>query len=51
MNLSYICTEFNNVTDMTGNVLTPQSPISLKYWEMLKNLSDTVKMEWSLLPC
>ena len=45
MNLSYICTEFNNVTDMTGNVLTPQSPISLKYWEMLKNLSDNVKME------
>lgn len=45
MNLSYICTEFNNVTDMTGNVITPQSPISLKYWEMLKNLSDNVKME------
>lgn len=30
---------------MNGNALTPQSPISIKYWEMLKNLSDTVKME------
>lgn len=30
---------------MTGNVITPQSPISLKYWDMLKNLSDSVKME------
>ena len=30
---------------MTGNVLTPHSPISLRYWDMLKNLSDTVKME------
>jgi hypothetical protein len=30
---------------MTGNVLTLHSPISLKYWDMLKNLNDTIKME------
>ena len=30
---------------MNGTVLTPRSPISLQYWDMLKNLSDTVKME------
>lgn len=30
---------------MIGNVLTPQSPVSLRYWDMLKNLSDTVKIE------
>ena len=30
---------------MTGTVLTPRSPISLQYWNMLKGLSSTVKME------
>ena len=30
---------------MNGNALTPHSPISLRYWDMLKNLNDTVKME------
>ena len=30
---------------MNGTVLTPSSPISLRYWEMLKGLSSTVKME------
>ena len=30
---------------MTGTVLTPSSPISLRYWDMLKDLSSTVKME------
>ena len=30
---------------MNGNVLTPHSPISLRYWDMLKDLSDSVKME------
>ena len=30
---------------MTGTALTPHSPVSLRYWDMLKDLSDTVKME------
>ena len=30
---------------MTGTVFTPRSPISLRYWDMLKDLSSTVKME------
>ena len=30
---------------MNGTVLTPHSPISLRYWDMLKGLSDSVKME------
>ena len=30
---------------MTGTVLTPRSPISLQYWNILKGLSSTVKME------
>jgi len=30
---------------MDGNVLTTQSPVALQYWNMLKNLSDNVKME------
>ena len=30
---------------MNGTVLTPHSPISLRYWDMLKDLSDSVKME------
>ena len=30
---------------MNGTVLTPHSPVSLRYWETLKGLSDTVKME------
>ena len=30
---------------MNGMSLTSPSPISLRYWDMLKSLSDTVKME------
>ena len=30
---------------MNGMTLNTPSPISLKYWDMLKSLSDTVKME------
>ena len=30
---------------MNGTAYTPHSPISLKYWDMLKGLSDNVKME------
>ena len=30
---------------MNGMSLNSPSPISLKYWDMLKSLSDTVKME------
>lgn len=30
---------------MNGRVLTTQSPISLRYWGMLKDLSNSVKME------
>jgi hypothetical protein len=30
---------------MDGNVLVTQSPVALQYWNMLKNLSDNVKME------
>ena len=30
---------------MNGTVLTPHSPISLRYWDMLKDLNDSVKME------
>ena len=30
---------------MNGMALNTPSPISLKYWGMLKNLSDNVKME------
>ena len=30
---------------MIGTVLTPRSPITQQYWEMLKGLSSTVKME------
>ena len=30
---------------MDGNVLSTQSPVALQYWNMLKNLSDNVKME------
>ena len=30
---------------MDGIVFTPHSPISLKYWDMLKDLNSTVKME------
>jgi hypothetical protein len=31
--------------DMNGTFLVPHSPISIHYWDMLKGLSDTVKME------
>lgn len=34
-----------NGKSMNGTVLTHHSPISLRYWEMLKGLSDSVKME------
>ena len=30
---------------MNGRVLTTPSPVSLQYWDMLKGLNDTVKME------
>ena len=30
---------------MNGIALTPHSPISFRYWDMLKDLSDSVKME------
>ncbi len=30
---------------MNGTAYTPHSPVSLKYWDMLKGLSDNVKME------
>ena len=30
---------------MNGTVLLPHSPVSIRYWDMLKGLSDTVKME------
>ena len=30
---------------MNGTVLSPHSPISIRYWGMLKDLSDNVKME------
>lgn len=30
---------------MSANVLTAYSPLSVRYWDMLKDLSDTVKME------
>ena len=30
---------------MDGIVFTHHSPISLKYWDMLKNLNSTIKME------
>ncbi len=30
---------------MNGTFLVPHSPISIHYWDMLKGLSDTVKME------
>ncbi len=30
---------------MNGTVLTPRSPISIQYWDMLKGLSNPVKME------
>lgn len=30
---------------MDGRVSTTPSPISLRYWDMLKGLNDTVKME------
>ena len=30
---------------MNRTFLVPHSPISLQYWDMLKNLSDTVKMD------
>lgn len=30
---------------MNGMTLNSPSPISLRYWDMLKSLSDTVKME------
>ena len=30
---------------MDGTTFTPHSPISMKYWNMLKGLNDTVKME------
>jgi hypothetical protein len=46
---SFICsifvTELINRRIMIGTVLTPRSPITLQYWEMLKGLSSTVKME------
>lgn len=30
---------------MDGIAFTPHSPISLKYWDILKDLNSTVKME------
>ena len=30
---------------MNGTVVSPHSPISIRYWGMLKDLSDNVKME------
>lgn len=30
---------------MDGNVLITQSPVALQYWNILKNLSDNIKMD------
>lgn len=30
---------------MEGRVFTPQSPVSMRYWDMLKDLSRPVKLE------
>ena len=30
---------------MNGTAYTPHSPVSLKYWDMLKGLNDNVKIE------
>ena len=41
----YICSRNVIRMIMDGIVFTPHSPISLKYWDMLKDLNSTVKME------